>query len=70
MIETVKRLSKEDTNGKHLNNLRLVRQRPDESSAFAEMSAKLQRVLDVGGAEGIKSGGRPEAMKRVRWVGL
>jgi len=56
MIETVKRVSKEDTNGKHLNNLRLVRQRPDESSAFAEMSAKLQRVLDVGGAEATKSG--------------
>ena len=48
MIETVKRVSKEDTNVKHLNNLRLVRQRPDESSAFAEMSAKLPHIAGDG----------------------
>jgi hypothetical protein len=40
MIGTVRGWSKEDTNDNHLNNLRLALQRADESSAFAEMSAK------------------------------
>ena len=47
MIGTAKGWSKENTNHKHLNNLRLALQQPDESSAFAEKSAKLERVFDV-----------------------
>lgn len=48
MIGTGARWSKEDTNDNHLNNLRLTLQRPDEPSAFAEMSAKLETVLGMG----------------------
>jgi len=47
MVGTVARWSKEDTNDNHLNNLRLALQRADEPSAFAEKSAKLERMFDV-----------------------
>jgi hypothetical protein len=43
-IETVKLLSKEDTDHKRLKNLGWAQREPDESSAFAEISAKRESV--------------------------
>ena len=57
---TVIRWSKEDTNDNQLKNLRLGTAAADESSAFAEMSAKQERRR-----RGKLKEARPEAMKRV-----
>jgi hypothetical protein len=53
-------VSKEDTKDNHLNNLRLAAAAADESSAFAEMSAKQESSsvwevspIGVGGDKGL-----------------